>query len=99
MFEFSRDAFFRQLQLLPAKQETIETFEHSEYLQTQVFDKFKAGESFSLKDLDFDAFEMRHVTDQNLPAVYKEINCNWAKGFNRMVKRILPAAHTDRKFF
>jgi len=87
MFEFSRDAFFRQLRLLPAKQETIEPFEHSEYLQTQVFDKFKAGESFS------------HVTDQNLPAVYSEISGNWAKGFNRTMKRILPAAHTNRKFF
>ena len=69
-----------------------EPAEHSAYLQREVFDRLKNHELIDLTKLDWDAFDLSHVTPEDYEHRYKINQSNWLQGFNRMLQGRAPAA-------
>ena len=72
--EFDKRRFLQALLDAPEEKPFLEPPEHSEYLQKQVFDKLTAGEEFRWLDLDWDAFDLRHVTPARYAQMYERTN-------------------------
>lgn len=96
MMRFDPEQFFRLLQQLPPSQPMSEPAEHSAYLQREVFDRLKNHELIDLTKLDWDAFDLSHVTPEDYEHRYKINQSNWLQGFNRMLQGIEPAALESR---
>ena len=99
MMRFDPEQFFRLLQQLPPSQPMSEPAEHSAYLQREVFDRLKNHELIDLTKLDWDAFDLSHVTPEDYEHRYKINQSNWLQGFNRMLQGIEPAALEKQVFF
>lgn len=96
--EFDKQKFFRGLLEAPAEEPLLEPPEHSEYLQEQVFDKLVAGEEVDLTDLDWTAFELRHVTPERYSQRYEETHRDWLRGINWRLRKT-PAVNVSQKQF
>ena len=97
--EFDKQRFFQALLEAPAEQPLLETPERSEYLQTQVFDRLEAGETFSLMALDWNAFELRHVTPVNYARLYDRAHQGWLLGINAFLRKAPAASLSEKSFF
>ena len=96
--DFDKQRFFQGLLDAPPERPLLELPEHSEYLQTHVFDKLRAGETFDLKALDWDAFDLRHVTPENYPRQYERVHTGWLRGINSFLRKT-PAASLNEKIY
>ena len=65
----------------------------------EVFDRLKNHELIDLTKLDWDAFDLSHVTPEDYEHRYKINQSNWLQGFNRMLQGIEPAALEKQVFF
>ena len=97
--EFDKQRFFQALLEAPAEQPLLETPERSEYLQTQVFDRLEAGETFSLMALDWNAFELRHVTPVNYDRLYDRAHQGWLLCINAFLRKAPAASLSEKSFF
>jgi len=97
--EFDKLRFLQTLQDVPAEQPLLETPEHSEYLQTHVFDKLSAGGTFDLTELDWNAFELRHVTPVNYDRPYDRAHMGWLQGINAFLRKTPAASLNGKSFF
>lgn len=97
--EFEKQRFIQTLQAVPAEQPLLETSEHSEYLQTHVFDKLSAGETFDLTELDWNAFALRHVTPVNYDRSYERVHLGWLHGINAFLRKTPAACLNEKGFF
>jgi len=57
------------------------------------------AELIDLTKLDWDAFDLSHVTPEDYEHRYKINQSNWLQGFNRMLQGIEPAALEKQVFF
>lgn len=80
MIQFNLEQFFRALRSAPEPARIIARAEYSEYLQKEVFDKLKQGETVDLKALDWDAIQLCHVTPEWYEQRYRAAERDWAKG-------------------
>ena len=96
--EFDKRRFLQALLDAPEEKPFLEPPEHSEYLQKQVFDKLTAGEEFRWLDLDWDAFDLRHVTPARYAQMYERTHCGWLQGVNHLLHDV-PAASLNEKCF
>lgn len=96
--EFDKQRFLQGFLEAPPEQPLLELPEHSEYLQTYVFDKLRAGGTFDLKTLDWGAFDLRHVTPQVYAQQYEQVHTGWLRGINHFLRKI-PAASLNEKIF
>ncbi len=96
--EFDKQKFFRNLLDAPAEEPFLEPPEHSEYLQKQMFDKLAAGEAVNLAALDWNAFELRHVTPEDYAKQYEETHKDWLEGVNWLLRKS-PAVCLNQKVF
>ena len=99
MLEFHPDVF---LALLRQAQEPLPLYEepaHSDYLQTEVFNRLSEGETIDLSRLDLDAFELRHVTPDWYERHFDYSVNAWQRGLNKAFKLAPPAAKDKRAFF
>jgi hypothetical protein len=99
MPEFDQNIFTSLLRAALPKQKLLEEGVHSEYLQKQVFDVLKAEESVALRDIDFGAFELRHVCPPGQEAAYARSNNGWLMRFNQFIKKTSAASLPQRRFF
>lgn len=99
MAEFDMEQFIRTLQAAPEHRNRAELAEHSEYLQTHVFDVLRAGEEVDLRKLDWDAFEMAHVTPAWHSAGQDKVLANWLKSINRYFRKTPALSDTRKRFF
>lgn len=97
--EFDKQKFFRNLMDAPAEEPFLEPPEHSEYLQKQVFDKLAAEKTADLKSLDWDAFDLRHVTPENCGKQYETMHKGWLRDFNRYLRKIPAISLNQKRFF
>ncbi len=97
--EFDKQRFFQSLLDMPAEQPLLETPEHSDYLQKQVFDKLAADQPIDLTDLDWDAFELRHVIPNGLDTQHGRIHYGWLCGVNAILHNIPAANLSEKRFF
>lgn len=97
--EFDKRRFIQALQDVPAEQPLLETPEHSEYLQTHIFDKLSAGETFNLTKLNWNAFELRHVTPKGYDDRYGYVHYGWLCGINAIFRKTPAANLSEKKFF
>lgn len=96
--EFNKQRFFRALLEAPKEEPILEPAEHSDYLQQQVFDKLNAGEAVKLAELDWSAFELRHVTPEGYAKPYEKLHMGWLQGINRFLRKV-PAVNLNEKGF
>ena len=97
--EFDKRRFLQALLDAPEEKPFLEPPEHSEYLQKQVFDKLTAGEEFRWLDLDWDAFDLRHVTPEGYAQPYEQLHCGWLQGVNHLLRDIPAASLNGKRFF
>lgn len=99
MIKFDAAQFARMLSLTPEVQKTADTaLIHSEYLQKNIFDKLRAGNSIKLKDIEWDAFELCHVTPGSDQVHEKSRAKGWTMGFNHFVHEVHPSPDSAPKF-
>ena len=99
MLEFDSKVFNNLLQTVPAAIPYCEKPQHSDYLQTEVFDRLSRGESIDLSKLDLDAFDLFHASPEWSDRHYESMARGWQKGFNKMLKLIPASAREKRAFF
>ena len=63
-----------------------------------MFDKLNADEAIDLMALDWNAFELRHVTPEDYARKYDRIHEGWLMGINHFL-RITPAVCVKEKGF
>lgn len=97
--EFNAERFAELLREVSPRRITAEKGVHSDYLQTEVFDRLAREEPVDFARLDWSAFEMCHL----LPEPYGDellfIEKGWAEGMNHRLQNISPAQPKDQKFF
>lgn len=96
--EFDKQRFLQTLLEAQEERPLLEPPEHSEYLQTYVFDKLKADETFDLTELDWNAFDLRHVTPEGYLQRYEQLHRDWLYGINHFLRET-PAIRVDEKRF
>lgn len=96
--EFDKQRFVRALLDAPEEAPLFEPPEHSDYLQREVFDKLAAGEKVDLTSLDWDAFDLRHVTPEGYAKQYEKPHKGWLQGINHFLRKV-PAANSNEKGF
>lgn len=96
--EFDKLRFLQTLQDVPVEQPLLETPEHSEYLQTHVFDKLSASQPLDLTELDWNAFELRHVMPADYVHQYNWTHQGWLRGINALLHKT-PAENLKEKGF
>lgn len=99
MLEFDFKVFNELLQTVPAAIPYCEKPQHSDYLQTEVFDRLGRGESIDLSKLDLNAFELCHTSLAWSGDHYESMARGWGKGFNKMLKVIHAAPREKHAFF
>lgn len=99
MVQFDKDMFLDTLRYTAAPSKITISGVHSEYLQREVFDKLKRGESVDLMALDWNAFDMCHVTPQGYDERYESNNRSWLRGLNRHFRRAEAVSLLRRNFF
>ncbi|MCI6361973.1 hypothetical protein [Intestinimonas butyriciproducens] len=67
MLEFNKDRFLSLLCAAPKIEPVIEEPEHSEYVQSLI-DTFKKEGRLDLTEINFDAFDLCHVTPEGYAA-------------------------------
>ena len=97
--EFDKRRFLQALLDAPEEKPFLEPPEHSEYLQKQVFDKLIAGEPLKWLDLDWDAFDLRHVTLESYAHPYERLHCGWLQGVNHLLHDVPAARVNEKRFF
>lgn len=97
--EFDKRCFIQALQDVPAEQPLLETPEHSEYLQTHVFDRLSDKGTFNLTELDWNAFDLRHVTPVNYDRQYERVHQGWLQGINAFLRKTPAASLNEKGFF
>jgi len=96
--EFDKSKFIQNLLDAPAEDPFLEQPEHSDYLQKQVFDKLAAGETVDLTTLDWNAFDLRHVTPEGYVEQYEDEHKDWVMGANWLLRKS-PAVCLNQKVF
>lgn len=99
MFEFNIAAFAKRLSELPANRIMPEQAERNAYLQEHVFDELLQGRAVELTKLDFDAFTLQDVTPDAYRTLLAENQSDWAKCFNKFVKKTPVAVLDEPAFF
>jgi hypothetical protein len=99
MLEFHPEIFTEFLHSVPEKIPYCETPQHSEYLQTEVFDRLRRGETIDLTKLDLNAFDLCHTAMAWSEDHYRGMEQGWQKGFNKMLKLIQASPREKRAFF
>lgn len=97
--EFDRNRFLQALLDAPEEVPLLDPPEHSDYLQKQVFDKLEAGEGIRWPDLDWDAFDLRHVTPEGYAWRYGELHRSWLMGINEALRETPAACLREKGFF
>lgn len=97
--EFDKQKFLQNLLDAPAEEPLLEPSEHSEYLQKQVFAKLAADEAVDLTSLDWDAFELRHVTPEGYARQHERIHGGWLQGINYYLQTAPAVPLTEKGFF
>ena len=96
--EFDKQRFVQALLDAPKEAPLLEPSEHSDYLQREVFDKLVAGEQVDLASLNWDAFDLRHVTPKGYTEQYEKPHKGWLQGINGFLHKV-PAANSNEKGF
>lgn len=97
--EFDKRRFVQALLDAPPERPLLETSEYSEYLQKEVFDRLAAGASLVWRTLDWDAFELRHVTPVNYDRPYERVHTGWLQGINSFLRKTPAASLHEKGFF
>ena len=97
--EFDKRRFLQALLDAPEEKPFLEPPEHSEYLQKGGGDKLTAGEEFRWLDLDWDAFDLRHVTPARYAQMYERTHCGWLQGVNHLLHDVPAASLNEKRFF
>lgn len=98
MLEFNKDRFLSLLCAAPKVEPVIEEPEHSEYVQSLI-DTFKKEGRLDLTEINFDAFDLCHVTPEDYTRMYSHIKDGWAKGVVHFCRKTPPAHLQQRAFF
>jgi len=99
MKEFDVSQFCALLRAVPEARPIVEPPERSEYLQKQVFDVLKEKGRIDLRQLDWDAFDIKHVIFGQDAASLNSIPDGWLSGINRFLHNTPGAATDQRRFF
>lgn len=97
--EFDKSRFLQTLLDLPEEKPLLDPPEHSGYLQTHVFDKLKADETFDLTALDWDAFDLRHVSLEGCGRQYEWVHEGWLCGINSFLRKTPAESLREKRFF
>lgn len=97
--EFDKSRFLQTLLDLPEEKPLLDLPEHSAYLQVHVFDKLLADGTFDLTALDWDAFDLRHVTPAGYIQQYERVHGGWLHGINFFLRKTPAAALREKSFF
>ena len=97
--EFDKRRFFQTLLDAPPEQPLLETPEHSEYLQTHVFDKLSADMPLALTELDWNAFALQNVIPKDYHVQFGWMHQGWLCGVNGILRKVPAANLSEKKFF
>lgn len=98
MLDFHKERFLSLLCAAPKIEPVIEEAERSEYVQTLI-DTFKRDGCLDLGTINFDAFDLRHVTPEGYSRIYDHVKDGWVKGIVRFCRNTPPAHLQQRTFF
>ena len=99
MTEFDMRQFIALLQIAPEEKPMVETPEHSEYLQKNIFDVLKKDGSVDLKHLDWSAFEMKDLRSSGHANWLNTTPSGWLHGINFLCIRHRERLLGGRNFF
>lgn len=98
MLDFNKERFLSLLCAAPKIEPVIEEAEQSEYVQTLI-DAFEKDGRLELDRIDFNAFDLCHVTPQGYSRIYDHVKDGWVKGIVRFCRNTPPAHLQQRTFF
>ncbi len=98
MLEFDKDRFTALLRSAPEKETAIAESEYSPYVQ-ELIDIYKEDGSLDLSMIDWDAFELKHVTPSDHQAIHSHITDGWTKGFISFCRKVPSLRLQQRTFF
>ena len=99
MTKFDPRISFRLLWDLPEKHLMPEQAEHTEYLQQTVFDRLNQGMTVDLAALDWDAFDLRHVTPEWYFKNYEHAEERVTIWMGHAFRKVSPSRPIERRFF
>lgn len=70
----------------------------SAYVEEHIIIPIMAGNEVDLREIDFNAFEMCHVTPEYMTKIYDTVSGRWGQTVNRMLQSV-PAQPMIRKAF
>ena len=98
MLEFDKQCFEELLRSAPPKKELIEQPEFSPYVQ-EVFDTLAREGELDFTKIDWNAFDLCHVTPPGYENIYTHTNSGWIKGFIEFCRKTPTAQLHQRTFF
>lgn len=97
MLEFNKERFLSLLCAAPEIEPVIEEAEHSEYVKSLV-DAFQKDGRLDLNQINFDAFDLCHVTPKGYSRIYDRVKDGWVKGVVHFCRKT-PTAHLQKRAF
>ncbi len=98
MLEFSKEHFAELLLAAPPKEPYVTAPEHSAYVQT-LMDQMKESGELDLARIDWDAFNLHHVTPYDYEKLYRRTSEGWANGIIHFCKKTPVVLLQKRTFF
>lgn len=98
MLEFSKERFAELLLAAPSKEPYVAAPEHSAYVQT-LMDQMKELGELDLAFIDWDAFNLHHVTPRDYEKLYLRTSEGWANGIIHFCKKTPAVLLQTRTFF
>lgn len=98
MLEFSKERFAELLLAAPSKESYVAAPEHSTYVQT-LLDQMKESGELDLAYIDWDAFNVHHVTPRDYEKLYLRTSEGWTKGIIHFCKKTPAVLLQERTFF
>lgn len=65
----------------------------------RVFDRLSDKGTFNLTELDWNAFDLRHVTPVNYDRSYERTHLGWLQGINAFLRKTPAASLNEKGFF
>lgn len=98
MLEFDKNRFAALLRSAPEKETAIAESEYSPYVQ-ELIDIYKKTGQLDLSIIDWDTFELKHVTPPEYQAIHNHITDGWTKGFIHFCRKVPSLRLQQRTFF
>lgn len=98
MSEFDGARFRMGLRNAPDRNYLKLKSEKSDYVEEHIMVPIMAGNEVDLRKIDFNAFELCHVTPEYMTKIYETSASRWGQAMNRMLQSV-PAQPMIRKAF